>query len=237
MRTKEKVIETYKKGAESYDKERFMDFEGEYLDRKQKEFIKKIIGKVTGKKILECGCGTGRIAIELAKAGADVHGIDTSEEMLNKTKIKAEGLGLSISLKKGDIESIPYASETFDVVYTMHVLMHLPNYHKAIDEMYRVLAPGGILIADFPNKLSPGYAISVAVNPKIERTHLFSKSVLENELRDYTPLIKGWFSYPRTLFKVPIFGRIFPFLERVLPFPISLRRQLIILIRKAPHKS
>ncbi len=101
----------------------------------------KMLGCVKGKKILDVGCGTGRYSIPLAKKGAEVHGIDISEGMLEVAKRKSKGLNIKYQL--ADMRNIPYKDETFDKVVSSLAIDHVKNYKKAILEILRVTKKGG----------------------------------------------------------------------------------------------
>ena len=55
----------------------------------------------------------------------------------------------------GDVRQIPFRSDTFDVVYSMGTIEHMPDYERAVAEIFRVLKPGGTAIVGVPNKLDP----------------------------------------------------------------------------------
>jgi ubiquinone/menaquinone biosynthesis C-methylase UbiE len=136
---KQVTIDDYKREAEVYDQKRFTNFEGMSADRIQTDFLIKKFKQYNCKNILECGCGTGRFLVNLAKKGYEVHGFDTSDEMLSIAKDKAAKNSVDVKLKMGDIENIPYEDDSFDAAFTIHVLMHMPDYQASIKEMHRVV--------------------------------------------------------------------------------------------------
>ena len=228
--TKKQFKERYETAAKTYDKARSQTFMGKMIDRLQVEFIYNNIPKKSNIKVLEAGCGTGRILIPLAKKGINCYGIDPSSNMLAILEKKKNDL--NIELKKGDIEKIPYPGNTFDIVFTMHVLMHMTSHKKAIKEMYRVLKPGGKLIADFPNKNSPYTILSIILTPKKTRTHLFTKKYLKNLFKEYNYKIAGLFSYSKMIYKIPLIRHLFYLLEKYIKLPVCLRSQLFVIVRK-----
>ena len=106
----------------------------------------KLIGNVKGKKILDAGCGTGRYAVQLAKKGAEVYGIDISEKMLEIAKKKAKENRVKIELMKGNILRLPYEDNKFDIVISSLALDHVKEHEKAISELVRVCKPKGKII-------------------------------------------------------------------------------------------
>ena len=97
-----------------------------------------------GKRVLEIGVGLGADHQRFAAAGAILSGIDLTERAVAHTKQRLTSLGLSSNIAVGDAENLPFPDDSFDVVYSWGVLHHSPDTPRAIDEVYRVLAPGGV---------------------------------------------------------------------------------------------
>lgn len=105
-----------------------------------------IIGDVAGERVLDMGCGTGRHAILLARAGALVTGVDFSDEMLAAGRKNAAGL--EVTFINAELGAVPL-QEPFDVVLCSLVLSHVPDLLPAMKEMSRLTRPGGrIIITD-----------------------------------------------------------------------------------------
>lgn len=99
-------------------------------------------------RVLDCGVGCGSLSIALSSVLPDLaafFGIDVSGEMLATAEVSMRQAGLSPQLKQANILSIPYANQSFDFVMAAHVLEHLPEPQRALNEMIRVLKPGGML--------------------------------------------------------------------------------------------
>jgi ubiquinone/menaquinone biosynthesis C-methylase UbiE len=94
---------------------------------------------------LDAGCGTGFLALELAGRGHRVTGVDFAPSMVARAREKATALGLAARFDRGDAENLSYASGSFDLVISRHVLWTLPHPERALDEWLRVLRPGGRL--------------------------------------------------------------------------------------------
>ena len=98
-----------------------------------------------GKKVLDAGCGGGRNAIAMAQLGAaEVYGIDIGRQGIINAGQRATGLG-NVEFSEASILEIPFADNTFDLVWCAGVLMITDDEDQALDELTRVLKPGGLL--------------------------------------------------------------------------------------------
>jgi len=96
--------------------------------------------------ILDVGCGTGEISLVLAEMGHNVHGIDLSEKMLARARIKAKESNLKTKFSMGDAENLNFDEGKFDAVVSRHLLWTLPSPTKAMNEWKRVLKNGGTIV-------------------------------------------------------------------------------------------
>lgn len=109
-------------------------------------------------ELLDAGCGTGVYTAALAGIVGHLVGIDSSEDMLAiaRSKIGKESYAERVTLQQGSILALPYPDHSFDGVMFNQVLHHLedgndPRYGahaRAVAEAYRVLRPGGVLVAN-----------------------------------------------------------------------------------------
>jgi len=97
-----------------------------------------------GEKILEVGVGMGTDLIEYARNGSKVYGIDLGADQIELAKDMFNKLGFTYEdLQVASAEKLPYESNYFDFVYSFGVIHHTPNINATIDEINRVLKPGG----------------------------------------------------------------------------------------------
>ena len=107
--------------------------------------------KTTPPKILDIGCGTADLSIAFSDTGP-VTGCDFCHEMLVRgiRKVKGHGSPFSINLLEADALALPFPDETFDAVVSAFVLRNLADMRRGLEEMRRVLRPGGVLgVLDF----------------------------------------------------------------------------------------
>lgn len=114
-----------------------------------------------GKKVLEVGFGMGTDLFQFAKAGSVVTGIDLSQKHLEIAGKRFSLYDIDADLRIADTENIPFDDQTFDVVYTFGVIHHTPDTKKAIEEIYRVLKPGGDAIIGVYHKYSAFHLFSI----------------------------------------------------------------------------
>jgi SAM-dependent methyltransferase len=98
-----------------------------------------------GARILDVACGTGNLAIPIARMGAIVTGVDIATNLLAQAKERADAEELAVIFDEGDAEQLPYADASFDGVVTMFGAMFAPRPELVELEFARVLKPGGLL--------------------------------------------------------------------------------------------
>lgn len=96
--------------------------------------------KHAGERVLEVGCGTGCDLLQFAKHGADAVGIDITPEHL---RLARERVGNLAQVSHGDGTKVPFDDASFDYVYSHGVLHHLDEPRRMVEEIFRVLRPGG----------------------------------------------------------------------------------------------
>ena len=148
----------------------------------------------SGAKLLEIGCGMGTDLLQLARRDLLVTGVDLTEEGIKLAKKRFEIYGLPAELKVDDAENLSFAEDSFDVVYSFGVLHHTPDTQKSINEVYRVLKPGGLAVIMLYHKMSYNYLIHKLLNAPfdgnkndrcpIERA--YTRSEIQLMFRDFT---------------------------------------------------
>lgn len=136
----ERKLRSYARDAPTYDQE--MDFfEKWIIGTEHRDWAcSRAIGPT-----LEVAIGTG---LNLSHYPEDLTltGIDLNPDMLNLAEARAERLGRAVELLEGDAQDLPFPEDSFDTVVCTYALCSVPDDALAIDEMSRVLRPGGRLI-------------------------------------------------------------------------------------------
>jgi len=135
------AVNDYDSFAAAYSAESDAGIINAYYERPA---ILALAGDVTGRRILDAGCGAGPIAVALRGRGAIVSGFDSSAGML---EIARRRLGGDVDLRVADLAGpLPYPDVAFDDVVASLVLHYLEDWGPALAELRRVLKPGGRLI-------------------------------------------------------------------------------------------
>ena len=136
-------------------------------------------GELRGKRVLEVGCGTGRLAQALEqREAARMWAVDASSEMVARTKL------LGVNARVARAEALPFKRGWFDAV-VMRMVVHLTDRRRAFAEAARVLAPGGVVViatedpASFDDVWFARFFPSV---PALERSRFPGEGALRSEL-------------------------------------------------------
>lgn len=96
-----------------------------------------------GKKLLEVGVGAGTDHLQWARAGAECYGVDLTKRAIELTAQRMALYGYRSALQHIDAETLPFPSHSFDLVYSWGVIHHSTHPAAIIQEVHRVLKPGG----------------------------------------------------------------------------------------------
>jgi ubiquinone/menaquinone biosynthesis C-methylase UbiE len=96
-----------------------------------------------GGRVLEVAPGPGYLAIEIAKSGRRVSAVDISESFVRIARDNARAAGVDVDVRHGDAAAMPFPDASFDFVVCMAAFKNFSNPVGALDEIHRVLVPGG----------------------------------------------------------------------------------------------
>jgi 2-polyprenyl-6-hydroxyphenyl methylase/3-demethylubiquinone-9 3-methyltransferase len=139
--------------------------------------------------VLDVGCGGGVLSEEFAKIGCRVTGIDPSAPSLETARKHAVNEGLTIEYRQASGESIPFDTDSFDVVACCDVLEHVDDLEKTICEVARVLKPGGMFCYDTINRTAESRKTNIFAAQNFaltsffpQNTHVWNKFIRPEEL-------------------------------------------------------
>lgn len=115
------------------------------------ESIVRLGGFKRGARVADLGCGSGVFTELLRGQGCDAVGLDLSPRLIALGRAKFPG----VEFVEGDVESLPFPSESFDGVLLSGLVHHLPDPSRCAAEVFRVLRPGGRFVAFDPNRMNP----------------------------------------------------------------------------------
>lgn len=134
-----------------------------------------LLGELDGKKAVELGCGGGQFGVAVSKRGADVTGIDLSEEQLSYARATATEHGQDIEFIQSTVTDMPMLSDaTYDLAFSAFAFQWVSDLRACLEETYRILKRGGTLVFSVDH---PYYKI---VDPE---THDFEASYFDNSPR------------------------------------------------------
>lgn len=150
-------------------------------------FFERLIPQdLSGKRVLEVGCGLGGHTEALARTGALVEAIDLSPTSIANTRRRLALRGLAGNVEEADAEALPFEDNTFDFVWSWGVIHHSPNTKKCASEITRVLKPGGRLHIMLYHRSSLYNWVNVIFRYGILQGKLFTMSIqdLHNRYTD-----------------------------------------------------
>lgn len=188
--TENQAKDYYNDFSNWYEKERHHGYHA-MLDKLELDILRPF---AADKDVLEVGCGTGLIMRGLQDTAKSMVGLDISPGMLEEAKKRG------FNVVEGNAESLPFDDEQFDLVYSYKVLAHVPDIRKAMKEMYRVLRPGGYVVAEFYNALSIRHLAKTLGKPgkiSVSRTEdeMYTRWDTPRQVQEYIPhgmKFKGW---------------------------------------------
>jgi SAM-dependent methyltransferase len=155
-------------------------------------------GDLEGKLVLDVGCGMGRFAEVATRWGARVVGVDLSAAAEVAAKNLADRAFVAF---QADVFSLPFAPESFDLIYSLGVLHHTPDCEKAVKILPQFLKPGGTLAVWLYSGYNKWYRFSDFWR---KYTHRMRPETLHGFLKIAVPIL---YNVNRGLRAVPVVGK------------------------------
>ena len=143
-----------------------------------------------GKRVLEVGCGAGVDLARFARGGAEVTGVDLSPSAIALARTNFEQQALRGRFEVADGERLPFADNSFDLVFAHGVVQYTANPQGLVDECRRALKPGGQAIFQVYNRVSWLNALSKLMNVGLE--HEDAPVLLKFSRREFRRLLAGF---------------------------------------------
>jgi len=145
----------------------------------------------TDSTVLEIGCGTGSLALDMARHAGHIHGLDISAEMLRIADQKRQAQGVTnVTFRQGTLDGAPpYPRESFDSVWAYSILHLVPDRRRVLATLFDLLKPGGSFISSnacLGDTWVP-YGAMIAVMRwlgKAPAVHVYSRETILREMRE-----------------------------------------------------
>jgi 2-polyprenyl-6-hydroxyphenyl methylase/3-demethylubiquinone-9 3-methyltransferase len=116
---------------------------------------------LTGRTILDVGCGAGLLSEPLSRIGARVTGLDPAPAAIKAARAHAEATGAELTYRVGTIEALAQEGAKFDAVLAMEVVEHVDNMAAFVATAASLVAPGGILCLSTLNRTAKSFALAI----------------------------------------------------------------------------
>jgi 2-polyprenyl-6-hydroxyphenyl methylase/3-demethylubiquinone-9 3-methyltransferase len=152
----------------------------------------KSISPISGKKVLDVGCGGGILTESMSKEGAQVTGIDLSTKALKVAELHQLESGVSVRYQSISAEDLARNEpESFDVVTCMEMLEHVPNPASVVQACANLCKPGGTIFFSTLNRNPKSYLFAIIGAEYVLKllpkgTHQYEKFIKPSELAQYT---------------------------------------------------
>jgi SAM-dependent methyltransferase len=141
--------------VEAWDRDYYNPISERYYDRAISTML-RLMGVDPGAMVLDAGCGPGVHSVRVARAGFRVCAVDISQTMLQeaKARIAVAGVASAVDFRQEDLTHLTFPDSSFRYVFSWGVIIHIPDVEKALDELARIVEPGGKLALYVTNSKS-----------------------------------------------------------------------------------
>jgi len=151
----------------------------------------RLLGSISGKRILDLGCGGGQAAIAMARAGAVAIGVDISlEQLAYARRILEQEENVRVELKHGDLTELAFQrADSVDIVFSAFALQFVPDLNRVFRQVHRVLNNHGLFVFSVPH---PFVAMTGAATAVLDRPGQLSLDpepvALKRSYFDHSPI-------------------------------------------------
>lgn len=148
----------------------------------------KAMRPLSGRTVLDIGCGGGLVSEPLARMGGTVTGLDPAPENIEAARQHAQSQGLTIDYRAGRVEELAAEGRQFDLVVCLEVVEHVPDVGAFLASCATLVRPGGLMILSTINRTLKAYALAIIGAEYVLRwlpvgTHQWDRFVTPDELR------------------------------------------------------
>jgi ubiquinone/menaquinone biosynthesis C-methylase UbiE len=172
----------------------------------ENSFTLRQMGNLSGKKILDLGCGAGETSVYFALQGADVDACDIAEDLLEVAGRLAKKFGVAVRFKPAEAGALPYPENHFDFVFGNGVLHHVALAPTA-KEVRRVLKPGGKAFFIEPLPYNPAIMVYRMMAKDVRTAD--ERPLSFRQLKGFASIFKNWRHQEFWLFSLFIFFHFF----------------------------
>lgn len=146
-------------------------------------FLRQLFPDVDGLHVAEIGSGPAHDSLVFAQRGSSITALDCSQQGLDVAREIYDSLDLPLNTRIGDARRLPFEDDTFDIAFNGGVLEHFNDeeLESVIDEMIRIVRPGGVVLAFCPNRYNIFY--QTHLKRIAEHGYDFERSFTAHELR------------------------------------------------------
>jgi SAM-dependent methyltransferase len=161
----------------------------------------RLVGRLTGRRVLDLGCGPGHNVVAAALQGAYAIGVDAASAMVAHGRTLAEENGMRVEWRVGDIAELAWLrADSIDVALATGVLAHIEDFDRVMRQVHRVLRTGGIFAFTHPHPMS----LCAARDIEVEGGLPLGRYEVRRSYFDPTPIVverdaESFTVYPRTI--------------------------------------
>lgn len=166
------------------------------IARKYLDIVDNKKSLLNGLRLIDIGCGGGLICAPMSEFGAEVTGLDANKHNIKAATSYAKRTKLNIEYINDTIEEYTKSPKKYDIVLCLEVIEHATNQKEFVNNISKLVAPGGVLIFSTINRTKKAYFLAIMMAEYVlkwvpRQTHNYSKFIKPSEfvrMLDGTPL-------------------------------------------------